>query len=152
MRRNAVLVLVLLLSATTLLAQAPPPPGDGPHRPAGPFGRCLSILGLSTAQQEGIKAALEAAGPTLQALHETLRTDREALKAALDAATPDACAIGTAVLKVESDQKAIRAEMDKLKASIEAILTPDQKLKFAGCMEGQAAPDGPGGPPQGPKR
>ena len=150
MRRTALFALALLLSAMTLHARNHPagPPQD---RPAGPFARCLSILGLSQSQQDGIKAAIEASAPTLQALHQTLRDDRAALEAAITATSPDACAIGNAFLKVEADQVAIRAEMDKLKAAIEAILTPDQKLKFAGCLEGGRG-DGPGGPPQGPGR
>ncbi|MFA6955087.1 MAG: periplasmic heavy metal sensor [Thermoanaerobaculia bacterium] len=147
--KYTVFALVLLFTAGIALAQ-PQPPGNGNGQPpqggpqAGPghpMLRCLSIVNLTEDQKTQIKAILDAAQPTLKALNETLATDRQALRAAIEATSQDACAIGTALIKVQTDEKAIRAELEKTKASIEALLTTEQKLKLAGCLE--APKDGP---------
>ena len=149
--RYTVFALVLLFTAGLAIAQ-PQPPGNGQGNPppqggpqAGPPNpllRCLQIVNLSEDQKTQVKGILDAAAPTLKALHETLATDRQALKTAIDAVPQDACAIGNAFIKVQGDEKAIRTELDKVKAAIEAILTPEQKSKLAGCLE--APKDGPG--------
>ncbi|MBI2213784.1 MAG: periplasmic heavy metal sensor [Acidobacteria bacterium] len=151
--KYTVFALVLLFTAGLALAQPQPPangPGNGqgnpPAGPGHPILRCLQIVNLTEDQQSQIKGILEAAAPTLKALHETLATDRQALREAIDATPQDGCAIGSALIQVQADEKAIRAELDKTKASIEALLTTEQKLKLAGCLE--APKDGPG-PGQG---
>lgn len=155
--RYSVFALVLLFTAGLALAQPQPPangpgPGNGQGNPppqAGPGNpllKCLQIVNLSEDQKTQIKGILEAAAPGIKVLHETLAADRQALKAAFEAVPQDACAIGNAMLKIQADEKALRAEHEKVKASIEAILTAEQKTKLAGCLE--APKDGPG-PGQG---
>jgi Spy/CpxP family protein refolding chaperone len=159
--RYTVFALMLLFTAGLALAQPQPPangqgngPGNGQGNgqgnpqagPGHPLLRCLQIVNLTEDQQTQIKAILETAAPALKALHETLAADRQALKAAIDATPQDACTIGAALITVQTDEKAIRAELDKTKASIEALLTTEQKLKLQGCLE--APKDGPG-PGQG---
>ena len=149
--KTSVFALVLLFTAGIALAQQPPQPpaggNGGPQAgPPSPLLRCLSIVNLTEDQKSQIKGVMEAAAPTLKALHETLSTDRQALKAAIDATPQDGCAIGNALIKVQSDEKAIRAELEKTKAAVEALLTTEQKLKLSGCLE--APKDGPG-PGQG---
>lgn len=144
------LVLLLILSATAFAQQrgravmpagagnpagTQPGPGDPDGMgPLGPIGRCLAAIGLTDAQKADIKALLEAEAPTLQALHETMKTDEEAVKTAVEATTPDPCAVGTAVLKVHADREAIQAELETLRTKLEALLTAEQKLKLAGCL------------------
>lgn len=137
--------LALLLAATPLLAAGPsappagaPPaggPAAGPQGPLAGYLRCLAVVGLTETQKADVKAILEAAKPALDALHATLKTDREALRAAITATNPDACAIGAAVLKVEADRQAIGDELAKVRAAIEALLTPEQKAKLEGCLK-----------------
>lgn len=133
--------LALALVATPLLAVGPstaPPAGGVAQPPKGPLAgylRCLGVVGLTDAQKADVKAILEAAKPTLDALHATLKTDREAVRAAITATNPEPCAIGTAVLKVEADLKAIGEELAKVRTAIEALLTPEQKAKLEGCLK-----------------
>jgi Spy/CpxP family protein refolding chaperone len=150
--KYTVFALVLLFTAGLALAQPQPPangngqapPQGGPQAgPGNPMLRCLSIVNLTEDQKAQIKTIIEAAAPSIKALHETLATDRQALKTAIEATTQDACAIGNALIKVQADEKAIRAELEKTKASIEALLTTEQKLKLEGCLE--APKDGPPG-------
>lgn len=152
--KYTVFALVLLFTAGLALGQPQPPanggqgapPQGGPQAgPGHPILRCLSIVNLTEDQKAQIKAILDAAGPTLKALNETLATDRQALKAAVDATPQDACAIGAALIKVQADELAIRTELETTKASIEALLTTEQKLKLEGCL--QAPKDGPGPAP-----
>lgn len=124
-------LLALALPALPALAQENP--AAGAPQP-GHFLKCLTILGLSDAQKAEIRQILETAKPVLQGLHETLKTDAQALKAALEATPPDPCAIGTALLKVKTDRTAIKAELETVKTNVEAVLTPEQKAKFEGCL------------------
>ena len=155
--RYSVFALVLLFTAGLALAQPQPPAngngqGNGQGNPppqAGPghpILKCLQIVNLSEDQKTQIKGILEASAPAIKALHDTLVTNRQALRAAIEAVPQDACAIGNAMLKVQADEKAIRAEHEKVKLAIQAILTTEQKTKLAGCLE--APKDGPG-PGQG---
>ncbi len=150
--RTTVFALVLLVTAGLALAQAQPPGnGNGPGTPpqAGPghpLLKCLSIVNLTDDQKAQIKGIFETSAPALKALLETLATDRQALRAAIEADPQVGCDIGNALIKVQSDEKAIRAENEKIRLAIEAILTPEQKAKLAGCLE--APKDGPG-PGQG---
>lgn len=125
--------LVLALAAAPLLAAGAPPPG--PRGPLAGYLHCLGVAGLTDVQKADVKALLEAAKPDMEALLATLKTDREALRATATAATPDACSVGSAFLKVEADLKAIGEEGKALRTAIEALLTPEQKLKLEGCLK-----------------
>ena len=95
----------------------------------------LRVVDLTDVQKADVQELLEAAKPGLDALHATLKTDREALRAAVTAATPDPCAVGTAFLKVEGDVKAIGEALKAVRTAIEALLTPEQKAKLEGCLK-----------------
>ncbi|MFN7989258.1 MAG: periplasmic heavy metal sensor [Thermoanaerobaculia bacterium] len=125
--------LVLALVAAPLLAADAP--AAAPQGPVAGYLRCLGVVGLTDVQKADVKALLEAAKPKLDALHATRKADREALHAAIAAATPDPCAIGAALLKVEADTKAIGAELKTLFTAVEALLTPEQKAKLEGCLK-----------------
>ena len=135
-----------LVTAPLLAADDPAGPAGGPGGPLVGYLRCLHVVGLTDGQKADVKALLEAAKPGMEALHAALKADREALRAALGATSPDACAIGAAVLKVEADLKAIGEELKKLRAAIEALLTPEQKAKLEGCLQApKPNGDGDGG-------
>lgn len=144
--RSRILTLIgATLVTTSLLAQQHP---GRPARPGlpGNLGRCLEAAHLTEEQKGQTRAIIEAAGPTLRPLGAQLRTDREALRTILSSSAPEACAVGTAMLKVRSDEAAIAAEIEKLRASLEAILTAEQKLRFAGCLDGLRGHGDPGVP------
>jgi protein CpxP len=131
--------LALALVAAPLLAvdplAGPAPAGQAPHGPLAGYLRCLHIVDLTDVQKADVKALLEAARPKLEALHVTLRADREALRAAVTATPPDPCVVGAAFLKVEADVKAVGDELKALRSAIEALLTPEQKAKLEGCLK-----------------
>ncbi|HUO85445.1 MAG TPA: periplasmic heavy metal sensor [Thermoanaerobaculia bacterium] len=129
------LLVSLFLVAIPLAAQAPPPSSGIEHSPIGRLGQCLRILGLDEAQIGAIRSAIETAAPTLRALREQLQADRATLEAQLAEENPDACATGSALLEVVDDRAAIGAELQTLRTTIEAVLSPEQAAKLAGCME-----------------
>lgn len=100
------------------------------------FLHCLKVLDLTEAQKAAIQQFLEAEKPTLAALHDTLKTDRQTLEADAGASPPDPCKVGADFLKVVSDRQAIRAEFAKIKEFIESQLTAEQKARFEGCLLG----------------
>ena len=123
-----VMAVLILVPAIAGARQRPTQPGF-----PGPFGRCLEVVDLSEGQKEQIRSIFSSS--QLQTLRQELRTDQEALRDAVQAAQPDPCTVGAAMLKVAADEKAIDAENARLRTKIEAVLTPDQKLKFSGCMD-----------------
>lgn len=140
-QRAAAFILAGVLAAMPLFAQRPPAPNPGGPKPEilapDPLGRCLSVLlDLTDAQKAQIRTAVEAAQPALRVLNTQLRADHEALKSALEAPSAEACTVGAALLKVKADEGAIKSEMESLQRKIEAVLTLEQKAKFAGCLEG----------------
>ena len=135
-----------LVAAPLLAADGPPGPPRGPQGPLAGYLRCLGVVGLSETQKADVKALLEAAKPEMETLLETLKTDREALRAAITATNPEACAVGTALLKVTADEKAIGEATKELRTAIEALLTAEQKAKLEGCLRAPRPNDeeGPG--------
>lgn len=133
-------VVARLVAADDATAARPAPRG-----PLAAYLRCLGVAGLTDAQKADVKSLVEAAKPKLETLGETLKSDSDALHAAVTAANPDPCAVGKALLKVEADRKAIGDEVKSLRTAIEALLTPEQKLKLEGCLKAPR-PHGEGGP------
>jgi Spy/CpxP family protein refolding chaperone len=142
------LVMLMMFGASALLAQqrgrAVMPAGSGPQMggpgtdamgPLGPLGQCFRALNLTDAQRADVKALVETEIPVLQALHETVKADEEALKALLEGTAPEPCGVGTAFLEVHADRGAIRAELQSFRTKIEALLTAEQKLRLAGCLD-----------------
>jgi Spy/CpxP family protein refolding chaperone len=144
--------LVILAAALVLTAAAPvfaqagpagPPGGPMAGRPPLPFDhilRCLGVLRLTDAQKADIKAVLEAAKPEAVAIALKLKADEAALKAEIEKTPPDPCAIGNAVLQLHADRETARALFDRVKDAVLALLTPEQKLKLAGCLEAPKRP------------
>ena len=127
----AALVLAGVPAAPALAADAP-----APAHPNGPGGilKCLRVVDLTDQQKADIKAILEGEKDTLKGLHEAIVADRDALKALFDSENPDPCQVGTAVLKLHADRGAMRDEIAKIRSNVEALLTPEQKAKLAGCL------------------
>lgn len=131
------------------------PPGRGPGFP---LRRALRQLDLSDAQKEQLRTAREAQRPAFEELRGRMRTDREALKGLLAAPAKDYDSIGKAVVRLDETRKALKAEREKAKATLERVLTPEQRSKLesfsrgfhagrrAGFGRGPAGRPGPGGP------
>ncbi len=130
--------LVLVFSSGIALAQGqgqgnpPTPPANGPGHP---LLKCLKIIQLTDDQQAQIKAILQTEKPKLEALHTQIVADRQALKTAIEAVPQDNCAIGAALVKVGADKKAIEAEHQFIRTSVEALLTSEQLAKLQGCLQ-----------------
>lgn len=113
------------------------PAGAFIHRdPLADLIHCLRILDLTEAQKTAIREFIGGEKPTLQSLHDTLKTDLQTLKTDADATPPNPCTVGADFLKVASDRQAIRAEIGKIKDYIESDLTTEQKAKLEGCLRG----------------
>lgn len=122
-------------AADDLAALAPPPGPEG-------ILRCLRVVGLSEAQKADIKEIFDAEKDVMKGLLEAVKADGEALKAAIAAAPQDPCKVGTAFLDVRASVQAVHTEIGKIRTNVEAVLTPEQKAKLAGCLAALAG-DGP---------
>lgn len=144
-----------VLAAVLALPALAGPPGRG----AGfPLRRALRQLDLSDAQKEQLRTAREAQRPAFEELRGRMRTDRDALKGLLAAPAKDYASIGKAVVRLDETRKALKAERQKAKATLERVLTPEQRSKLesfargfragrrGGIGRGPAGPPGPGGP------
>jgi len=121
-----------------------PDAGHSGHRPIEVLLKCLSVVGLTDTQKADIKTFLESEKPIMEGLADKLKTDGAALKTALQANPADPCAVGGALLTVQADGKALKTEGGKVVAGVEALLTPEQKSKFEGCLAGmhhESAPE-----------
>ncbi len=130
------------LALATVLAAGPAPAADPAagggrgHDRIGALLHCLRVIGLSDAQKDSIKAVLEAEKPVVQGLVEQLKTDHDALETAAQANPPKPCDIGTAFLTVKSSREALKAEFEKIRREVGAILTAEQRAKLEGCLAG----------------
>jgi Spy/CpxP family protein refolding chaperone len=137
----AALIAAVAGPATAGLTAPPMEPGVAPAVP-GPiaaFLHCLGVVGLTDQQKADAKAILEAEKPVLEGLVGQRTDDGKSLQGLLQAATKDPCAIGSALLKVTADEKAIKDEFVKIGTSLEALLTAEQKVRFQGCIAGTRA-------------
>lgn len=128
--------LLLVALAAPVAAQPIHAAGRPDRPPLGPFGRCLAILELDAGQQEQIRAAVTTTRETLQTLQQQVRADRLALRNELQSENPDACALGTMLLAVESSRSAQHDALQQLRTTIESFLTEEQKTRFGGCIDG----------------
>lgn len=140
--------IVLLTAAAGAQLRRGPGPMAGPGGPPGGPGNMsaladyLSLTAEQKAAWDTIQSDLRASG---QALHEQEHT----LAEQLDTAT-EATAIGNLVLQLRAIGTQLEAARTAADAKFAALLTPDQKTKFAAF---QAASEflhrrGPGGPPR----
>ncbi len=94
------------------------------------YQRILGQLNLTADQKSQIDALLATEKPVIANLVQQLKGDAGSLRTAAAAAQPDANIIGTAFLKVRTDRKALRAELQKVRQGTEAVLSPEQKGEF----------------------
>jgi Spy/CpxP family protein refolding chaperone len=99
----------------------------------------LARVGLTTEQKGRIRAIVVAERPNVEALRGQQQTSKAALDAALQAPSPDPTAVGNALLRTRADRQALRAEMKKLRNQTVSVLTPEQRAKLDGYLEGSRA-------------
>src|SRR5687767_11689568 len=139
--KRILITIVLLVAAVAALA-APPRRGAAPgERGAGPRqgqrgpGEVLppqllaELLDLTDAQQTQLTALRETQRAAIEPLREQQQANREALEAAVEAG--NAQRAGELLIANRGIATQIKAAHDAFKASFEAILTADQKAKFA---------------------
>ena len=128
--------LAALLSGGWVLAALGAGQGTGSHwGVAGRYRTALKRLRLSPTQEDAIRGLIAAEKPALATLQDQRRESRAALKAILQADQPDPAAVGTAILKVRADRRALRAELMKVHDATVAQLTPDQKVRFDAYLD-----------------
>jgi Spy/CpxP family protein refolding chaperone len=106
------------------------------------FVRCLAILDLSADQRSQIQAFVDAARPALESDLQALRTAGETLRADLGVEPPDACLIGNDALAVQAARQTLAEARQALRDQIESVLTPEQQIRFEGCLDFSWLPDG----------
>lgn len=153
MKRTLIALFALLIAVATF---AQPRPGRGPRAgagadgPGGPRGmrghdgdgprgrgpgaeRLAEILDLSDAQKAQAKELRVGVESTIEPLREQQKANHDAIRAAVDAG--NATAAGTAMIANDKLRDQIKAAHEAFKTSFEAILTADQKTKFAILQE-----------------
>ncbi|MGZ6971724.1 MAG: Spy/CpxP family protein refolding chaperone, partial [Thermoanaerobaculia bacterium] len=116
--------------AGTAFAQAQPAPG----RLARGIRAAMAILDLTDAQKEQVKAIFASHKDQFQTFRAQARANRQALRDAASAENPDPAAVGAAFLKVRSDAKAAKSQLESVHAEINGVLTPDQKSRLDGWI------------------
>jgi Spy/CpxP family protein refolding chaperone len=153
MKRIFIATLAIVLMTASAFAQGPRPGGPGP----GPGGHgpnnspLADYLALTTEQKAAWETIQSDFRASVEALHEQERTLAEQLKTALDGT--DATTIGTLMLQIRAIHEQIGAAKEATDAKFAALLTTEQKVKFAAF---QAAVEflqqhGPGTGPGGPR-
>jgi Spy/CpxP family protein refolding chaperone len=146
MKRTLIAALILILTATAAIAappQRPPAPPanaapDGPGHGAGARGELppqllAEFLDLSDAQITQAQALRETLQSSTQSVREQLRANREAIEAAV--AAGDAAKAGQLLVASAGLRAQLKTAHDTFKAGFEAMLTADQKAKYAVYQE-----------------
>ena len=140
-RRSLPILAVALLLVSSAFAQRPRAvrfPGAGvaagERFDPSALAPCMVLLNLSDAEKLQIQQILTAEQPTLDSLGNQIKTDQAALSAAAALGSSNACNVGTAYLKVQSDQQALVSELQSIRTKVEAVLTPDEKARLDGCL------------------
>lgn len=126
-----ILVPIVLLLATTVLAA---PPQARPQQPE-PRHELLSpsdiarLLDLSEGQKQQIAALAETLRATTEPLREQLRANQQQLEAAV--AANDAQRAGELLIAARALRVQIDAARDAFEAGFEALLTSEQRVKWA---------------------
>jgi Spy/CpxP family protein refolding chaperone len=154
MKRIALALALALIVAASALA-APQHHGAGPGKPGGPGGPATpqqgmqaghrggggilspallaEFLGLTEQQIAAIQTLRESQRSTIQPLIEQRRANQEQIRAAVEAG--DAAKAGALLVANHQIAEQIKAARDAFRTSVEALLTAEQKAKFAVYQE-----------------
>jgi len=141
-----------ILLASSLHAQSDPPPRTPPtaaEMVSRHVGRLTTLLSLESSQETSATAIFSAEQNTLSSLRADMKTARTALKTAIEA--NDSAGINNAATQIgalTTRETVARATAD---AAFYALLTGDQKTKFAELSDRHFGGPGPGFGPGGPR-
>jgi hypothetical protein len=134
------LILLLTLSTTTgLMARqrpAVPAQTEAASTAPAPLTQCLALLDLAEAQQLEIRQILQASAPRFTQLRAEHSMALRALRSLTGTRHPEACAVGVAYLRVEASRLALQAEIEQVVRQIGVTLTPEQRDRLRGCLDG----------------
>jgi len=117
--------LALILAAPVAAGPRPGPRPDGP--PPGPRMAGLELLDLSAEQEKAVRDLLQQQHQALRPLHEQQRARMLKIDELAGAEHPDPAQIGQLVIEAHAARQQVRAALEKLKESIGALLTPEQR-------------------------
>ena len=120
---------------------------EGPK--GGPAAGMKARLGLDDAQAGKVQQAFEAHKAALEPLRRQMRDATTTLRDQLKDKAPDE-AIKQTLERLDTAQKLMHAERDKLKSALSSILTPTQQAKMLVGMRGGTPMGGTGRQGRGP--
>lgn len=129
-RSRIAAALMIALLAVPFLAQAA---AKAPRNPADILHNARALaryLKLTPAQIETTKGLVEDLRATTKPLYEQIEPLETQLRSQLDAASPDACAVGATVVKIDGLRDQIRGAREDFDDAFSAILTPEQLARY----------------------
>lgn len=121
-----------LLAAGAAVAQPPHAHGKaGMHDMAAMEAHLATALNLTADQQTQVKALHEQLKAQMTPLMAQSKQQHEELKSLMNGTNPDANEVGQKTLAANQTQGQIKALHESFKTKLVALLTPDQKAKFA---------------------
>lgn len=129
-----------LLAAGAAVAQPPHPHGKaGMHDMAGMEAHLAAALNLTADQQTQVKALHAQLKAQMTPLMAQSRQQHQELKSLMNGTNPDATEIGQKTLAANQTEGQIKALHENFKAKFTALLTADQKTKFAQMEQNRQA-------------
>ena len=119
------MVAIFLMGASVLYA------GQEEHR------QIVEYLQLTPAQQTAWQNAHDAFNTATEPLLARIRQIGHDNEVALKSASPDACAIGNAMIAQQQVVEQLKAQKTALQQKLESVLTPDQKTRFEAFQAAQ---------------
>jgi Spy/CpxP family protein refolding chaperone len=133
LRIAAALMMVTLLAVPFLAAPAAAAKGTHGANPADILRNARALakyLKLTPAQIETTKGLLDDLHAATKPLYDQIEPLEAQRRAQLDAASPDACAVGATVVKIDALRDRIRDARQDFDDAFSAILTPAQLAKY----------------------
>jgi Spy/CpxP family protein refolding chaperone len=130
---KVVLAAVLAFAASAGAVRAAEGKGehkDGAEKHEKMFGRMKEKLGLSNEQADKFKAAFKAQREAVKPLREQIKVGLEKLRWQVDAKA-DSKDIAATLEQIDRSKKAMRAEREKLQATVTALLSPEARARMA---------------------
>jgi len=138
-RRAVMLTLMALLVSTAVAAKDMGPPPGGPGGPGGMFGhdpfrgvvRLADELNLSKEQKRSVALILKENREKAQALREAMKTAGRSMGDVMFSAPGDEAKVRQAAQGMAKAGEELAVFMGRVKARVDAVLTPEQKAQLA---------------------
>lgn len=131
MRHTTILgITALAMLATAATAGHRGHDGLGLDRAEHRLDRMTELLDLSGTQREQMGAIFEDARQQRRTERDDIRAQREQLDSLLGSDAPDATEVGQLVIAMHERRQELRAEHERIREQMEALLTPEQLEKL----------------------